>query len=1403
VVFFGRDTQVDQLLDRLGRQRFVAVVGTSGCGKSSLVHAGLIPALATGLLGSAGARWSVATMRPGDRPLWRLAQALLDPSVLGPAWSDLEHPAAQLHAVLERGPLGLVEALEESPLPGGRKLLLLVDQFEELFRYRREGEGQRDEANAFVSLLLASARATEAMIYVVLTMRSDYLGDCALFDGLPEALNDSQFLTPKLTRAQQQQAIEGPAMVFDGRAEPALVTRILNDMGSGTDQLPLMQHALMRLWKGSHATGVLTLAAYEALGGLEGALSGQANAAYEALGVEKQRIAEVLFRRLSTRTTSGRDIRLPTSLAEVAGVAGVTPRAMLAVVDVFRNPDCSFLTPPWPQRIGPEDIIDISHESLIRHWDRLRGWVADEAESAEIYRRLDQTARLWTEGLAGLWGSPDLDQALRWKDRARPNKSWAARYGGNFIRAIRFLDESVADRDRKLYDERKRLDERLKQNRRLAIAERKRAELAETREREAKAAAVHQQKLSERLLVAAVFLLLLALAAGIQTWRANRESKLASKAAEVARESESKEKVARKEAEQSARVADENALLAQENEARARQAERLAKNNEERAKEEETLATQSEERAKQAERVATKNARLAREREVQAKALAKIITWRQLVALSVAERDKRFDRSLLLAAEAVRVENTRETRDILLNALQGRPRLTSFLHIHEGSGSSVALSPDGKTIAAGYVGSDGRWGGVVLWDVEARKRLVDEPLTVENADFSSVAFRADGAMLAAGFRHRTGGGGIALWYTTGRKSPLPILLPVLEGDVQSVAFSADAKTIAVGYVVDRDAGSGVVLWDVAARKHLADGHLPINQGQVTSVAFSPDGKTIAAGYFKSEVQGFVALWDVDARKRSDAQLLAIKEGRVSSLAFCPDGKTIAAGYSNGGSGGVVFWDISVRKRVVEESIPVKEGGVVGVSFSPDGKTIAAGFADSRESGVVLVDVAARKRLVDEPLLLKEGEIRSVAFAPDGKTIATAFRSGDGGGVVTWDIVARSRLVDQQFPVQAGEVQSIAFSPDGKSLATGFWGTADRGGVVRWDATAGKRLVDEPLSVMEGRVQSLALSPDGNTIAAGLSGKDGGVAFWDLAARQHRVEDSLPVTVWWDVAANQRAFDEPRRVGVDGVYSVAFSPNGKTLAAGYAASDGRGGVALWDVAARNRLADEPVVVREGGVRILTFSPDGKTIAAGCHTIGLDDAVFIFDVAVRKPQFDTPLLLKEGVIESLAFSQNGKTIAAGYAATDGRGGVVLWDVAAGKRLHDRPIPVEEGGVKSVAFCPDGKTIAAGYSSRGGGVVLWDRVAHRRLFEEPLLVLEGGVVRVAFSPDGKTIAAGYSITGGGAGVVLLDLDLEAWKRRAGRIANRNFTGEEWREYFPDPETPYHPTFPDLPAPTEAARK
>ncbi|HWT39220.1 MAG TPA: AAA family ATPase, partial [Paraburkholderia sp.] len=245
-IFFGREEQTDALLERLQRSHFVAVVGPSGCGKSSLVRAGMFASLETGFLADAGTDWRIADMRPGDRPIERLAQALLAPSALGREWGDDPGAAAVLQTMLRCGPYGLAEILKEAHLPPDANLLLLVDQFEEIFRFREQGNA--DDADAFVHLLLTSAMQRDVPVYVVITMRSDFLGECALFMGLPEAINESQYLTPRLTREQIRAAIVGPARVFGGDVEPVLVNHLLNEIGPDPDQLPLLQHALMRMW---------------------------------------------------------------------------------------------------------------------------------------------------------------------------------------------------------------------------------------------------------------------------------------------------------------------------------------------------------------------------------------------------------------------------------------------------------------------------------------------------------------------------------------------------------------------------------------------------------------------------------------------------------------------------------------------------------------------------------------------------------------------------------------------------------------------------------------------------------------------------------------------------------------------------------------------------------------------------------------------------------------------------------------------------------------------------------------------------------------------------------------------------------------------------------------------------
>jgi energy-coupling factor transporter ATP-binding protein EcfA2 len=501
-IFFGREEQVDQLLKRLGESRFLAVVGPSGCGKSSLVQTGLLNALETGFLVDAGVRWRIASMRPGNQPMRNLVDALLKPEALEAERGEralqgasalagisptvkledaegLPHgspiskpeiktpdPAAMLLATLRRGPLGLVEALKETPILPGSSLLLLVDQFEEIFRYR--DQFSTEEAEAFVALLLASAQQREVPLYVVITMRTDFLGDCALFTGLPEALNDGQFLTPRLTREQCRQAIVAPARVFEGRVEPALENRLLNDMGTDPDQLPILQHALMRLWtlasqKGKPVT--LALSDYETIGGLQEALSRHADEAYGELTERGQKIAEIMFRGLCERSAARRDTRRPVRLQHIADIAETDPEEVIAVAEAFRRPDRSFLTPPAGVMLTPKVFLDISHESLIRQWKKLVGWVEEEAESATSYHRLLETARLWQANKADLWGPLDLEISQEWRGKQDPNEFWAERYGGGFALAMEFLESS-----RKVQEKKRQLAKKIRQGRNFVIA---------------------------------------------------------------------------------------------------------------------------------------------------------------------------------------------------------------------------------------------------------------------------------------------------------------------------------------------------------------------------------------------------------------------------------------------------------------------------------------------------------------------------------------------------------------------------------------------------------------------------------------------------------------------------------------------------------------------------------------------------------------------------------------------------------------------------------------------------------------------------------------------------------------------------------------------------------------------
>lgn len=477
-IFFGRREHVADMLTILENHRFLAVVGPSGGGKSSLVLAGLVPSLRRGeLLTARSNDWRFVILRPGDAPYRNLANAAQQR-----LWVDREvhrfHDGDEslTETVLRGSPFGFLDTLRDAVIPEATNVLLLVDQFEELFRFRshdlvgppavspRNGDAaaiarRRDDAALFVQLLLETAKQSRRPVYVMLTMRTDFLGDCDVFDGLPEAINQSQYLTPRLNLSQLTESIVRPLEKdpFRGTVAPEVVQRILNDIGTGRDELPIVQHALFLTWqerkrKRPSETVQLTLAEYEAVGGLKDALSRHADEVLEQFKERGQEmLVEKVFCGLSMRTANGQQVRRPATIQQLADESGYSVDQVMSVVEIFRRSECSFLVPPpdIEHPMTPATKIDISHESLLREWQTLKGWIETEAHSAAIFIRLRDAALGWPEK-EPLLIEPTLSIALNWRNEQHPSSAWAERHGGGLDPALKYLDESVKEHERQL-----------------------------------------------------------------------------------------------------------------------------------------------------------------------------------------------------------------------------------------------------------------------------------------------------------------------------------------------------------------------------------------------------------------------------------------------------------------------------------------------------------------------------------------------------------------------------------------------------------------------------------------------------------------------------------------------------------------------------------------------------------------------------------------------------------------------------------------------------------------------------------------------------------------------------------------------------------------------------------------
>ena len=381
--FFGREELVAELVARLVGAPLLGVVGPSGSGKSSVVRAGLLPALAGGVLpGSEG--WARALMRPG------------------------EHPMREFRRVTGRR---------------GARLVLVVDQLEELFTACRD----EDERAEFVAALVHAVRDGGAV--VVLAVRADFYGRCAAHPDLAHLLGANHVLVGPMSRDELRRAIELPAARAGLRLEPGLADRMLADCEGEPGALPLLSSALLELWQrrdGRH----LRLADYERTGGVRGAVARLAEAAYERLEPERRPVARRLLLRLAAVEEGGAAVRRRVPLDELGSdrddVLDVLAESRLVTVG--------------------EGSVEIAHEALLREWPRLRGWLDEDRDGRRVHGHLTHAAREWREGgrdRAELYRGARLASALEWRAQHEPELNAAEQ---QFLDASRLASERARRR---------------------------------------------------------------------------------------------------------------------------------------------------------------------------------------------------------------------------------------------------------------------------------------------------------------------------------------------------------------------------------------------------------------------------------------------------------------------------------------------------------------------------------------------------------------------------------------------------------------------------------------------------------------------------------------------------------------------------------------------------------------------------------------------------------------------------------------------------------------------------------------------------------------------------------------------------------------------------------------------
>jgi len=464
-LFFGREKQIKELTRLLKRNNFAVISGASGSGKSSLVKAGIIPKFLEEFENS-----DYLILRPGSNPIKNLSEAF---SSLFQKEGYERREIKKILSPLNKEENALEQILKE--LGNNKTLLLYIDQFEEIFRYRTNKQLSNSEklSDLFIQNIINAVNNNNVKIYVTFSLRSDFLSECSVFHGLPELINKGHYLLPSMTDSEKEAAITMPAKNAGAVFNDDLLNELRQDIFLKNVSLPILQHALMRTWGNwlfnAPPDTPISLEHYNAIGTVHKALSYHAEDIFNSLTDEQKKLTEKIFRALTFLGVNERGIRSPQKLGDLCEITSSREMEIISIINKFRSEGNSFLMPPENVQLNRNTTIDIAHESVMRVWERLIEWVAKETQSAHLYMRLSKSAELFQAGKTGVLVNPDLQIAINWLENDRPNTAWAIRYDPAFDRVVNYIYYSQKEHQKAVAAQQAKKERRLKRTRLIAV----------------------------------------------------------------------------------------------------------------------------------------------------------------------------------------------------------------------------------------------------------------------------------------------------------------------------------------------------------------------------------------------------------------------------------------------------------------------------------------------------------------------------------------------------------------------------------------------------------------------------------------------------------------------------------------------------------------------------------------------------------------------------------------------------------------------------------------------------------------------------------------------------------------------------------------------------------------------